>query len=458
LTLRIHPDEIVATSDSPLLALAKGWERTRLSEVAEIISGFAFKSAQFVPLERGGMPLIRIRDVGREGTETGYTGEYEERYVVNPGDLLVGMDGDFRVARWTGPQALLNQRVCKIVLRDEDRYDERFLLYVLPGYLDEVHRHTSSVTVKHLSSRTLLELPLPVPPLDQQRAIVAAIEALFSRRDAGVESLERVRRNLKRMNASVVHLATSGKLVPREGGAVDLTALLEAVDRARRASPRARRADVQRPNSPPRGLPVGWAWTTVGAVASRLDYGSSVRASTDAEDGVAMLRMGNIKGGRLDLQDLKYMPADHPDATKMRLAPGDVLFSRTNSPALVGKTACYMGDPDPAAFASYLIRVRFVEGVDPRWASMYMNSDAGRAYISQVRVQQVGQANVSGAKLAQMPLAVPPLEEQSKILEEVDRLVVVLDRLGSSVDRAERQARRLRQTILGLALSGGLTR
>lgn len=111
------------------------------------------------------MPLLRIRDVGRSQTEASYLGEFDPAYLVEPGSLVVGMDGDFRVARWTGPPALLNQRVCKTSVRDESLYDTGFLFYALPGYVDVINARTSSVTVKHLSSRTVLDIPLPLPPL-----------------------------------------------------------------------------------------------------------------------------------------------------------------------------------------------------------------------------------------------------------------------------------------------------
>jgi type I restriction enzyme S subunit len=152
MTLRVHPDEIVHDSDSRLLAIHPSWERTRLSDVAEVSNGFAFKSTYFSKSE--GVPLLRIRDVGRSETEANYVGEFDARYLVEPGSIVVGMDGDFRVARWAGPVALLNQRVCKVSVRDETLYDAGFLFYALPGYLDAIHTRTSSVTVKHLSSRS----------------------------------------------------------------------------------------------------------------------------------------------------------------------------------------------------------------------------------------------------------------------------------------------------------------
>jgi len=88
------------------------WTRVRLGDVATVLNGYAFKAELFNRSQ--GTPLIRIRDVGGEGSQTLYSGEFELKYLVQPGQLLVGMDGDFNCARWRGKPSLLNQRVCKV--------------------------------------------------------------------------------------------------------------------------------------------------------------------------------------------------------------------------------------------------------------------------------------------------------------------------------------------------------
>ena len=118
--------------------------------MATILNGFAFESKRFVP--DGGKPLIRIRDIFNDHTTVGYLGEYDYRYIVQAGELLVGMDGDFNCARWRGSNGLLNQRVCKIGPHPEE-FDLDFLTPLLPGYLRAIHDVTSSTTVTHLSSR-----------------------------------------------------------------------------------------------------------------------------------------------------------------------------------------------------------------------------------------------------------------------------------------------------------------
>jgi type I restriction enzyme S subunit len=405
-TLRVHPDEIVEKSHSPLLAIHPSWERVRLSGIADVLNGFAFSSAYFD--RANGVPLLRIRDVGRDETDTCYTGEYDCRYLVEPGSLVIGMDGDFRVARWHGPAALLNQRVCKVTVCDPELYDPQLLLYVLPGYLDAVHAHTSSVTVKHLSSRTVQELPLPLPPLNEQRRIVAAIEENLSRLEAADASLAAALRWLDAFVSQTVASALRGD----------------------------------------------WEVVPLREVTESQVYGTSVKASTDSS-GVPVLRMGNINGGRLDLRELKYLPSDHPDVGKLSLQPGDLLFNRTNSPELVGKSAVFTAN-ERMTFASYLIRVRLNEPCDPHWAALVINGPPGRRYIASVRSQQVGQANVNGTKLAALPLPLPPLEEQRRIVTEVEARLSVIDAMRDSIERAQRRSAALGAAILERAFRGEL--
>ena len=209
MALGLRPLEIVGKGTYPLLVKADHWERVTLSDVANVQNGFAFKSSYFGP-DRG-VPLIRIRDISKEETEHRYWGEFDDQYLVKTDEILIGMDGDFAASRWTGEKALLNQRVCKVTLTS-DLFDEGFLYLCLQPFLNAINAETSSVTVKHLSSKTIEEIPLPLPPLMEQRHIVAKIEELFSELDKGIESLKAARAKLNIYRQAVLKHAFEGKL------------------------------------------------------------------------------------------------------------------------------------------------------------------------------------------------------------------------------------------------------
>lgn len=120
-------DDIVQENRNHLLGRHPSWERVRLRDIAAVLNGFPFASEQFSP-SGSGTPLIRIRDILRNRTETCFTGDYPPEFMVESGSLLVGMDGDFNSSVWRGEPALLNQRCCKLSVTSSG-YDPRFLAY-----------------------------------------------------------------------------------------------------------------------------------------------------------------------------------------------------------------------------------------------------------------------------------------------------------------------------------------
>lgn len=154
-----------------------GWQTRKLGDLLQIQNGYAFDSKNFSP--SGEMPLIRIRDLktGIE-TETRYSGDYDKKYVVRSGDFLIGMDGEFGCYEWKGKPALLNQRVCR--LQDFDTaLLPRFLFYGVNSHLKEIEDVTGFTTVKHISSRQILDIDFPAPPFSEQQRIVGVLDAAF---------------------------------------------------------------------------------------------------------------------------------------------------------------------------------------------------------------------------------------------------------------------------------------
>lgn len=145
----------------------------KLGELLEVQNGFAFKS-QFFNESGRGLPVIRIRDVNSGFSNTYYEGEYDEKYVVEDGDLLIGMDGDFKATIWDHGKALLNQRVCR--LQNFKKIEKTYVFFMIQSQLDVIHKKAFSVTVKHLSSREIEGIEIPLPPLSVQQEIVAELD------------------------------------------------------------------------------------------------------------------------------------------------------------------------------------------------------------------------------------------------------------------------------------------
>lgn len=203
-------------------------------------------------------------------------------------------------------------------------------------------------------------------------------------------------------------------------------------------------------------LPLGWAMSTVRDVVDVLQYGTSTKADSDEKVGVPVLRMGNIQDGRLDLSDLKFVPRSR-EINGVRLRQWDIIFNRTNSPELVGKSAVIDVDKE-MVFASYLIRLRTRPQIgDPRYLCSWINSAWGREWARRVRTDGVSQSNINGSKLAEMPLPLAPLPEQHRIVEQVEALFAQVNKAKDRLDRVKQILTRFRQAVLAAACSGKLT-
>ena len=342
----------------------------------------------------------------------------------------------------------------------------------LKAYLNclNLTEYVTGTTRPKLTQTALNRIPIPVPPHSEQQRIVAEIERQFTRLDATIEGLERVRVNLERYRASVLRAACEGRLVENEADVAGAEGrqyehaddLLERILSKRRTNwesqPNGRRKykEAIEPDDyglPP--LPEGWVWGTIDQLSLRVQYGTSRRANSD-ETGTPVLRMGNVQNGKLDFSDLKYLPPESSYVQETLLSEGDLLFNRTNSAELVGKSAVFKKGYPESCFASYLIRVTFSQECSPDFFCAYINSQQGRKYISRVRSQQVGQANVNATKLKAMPVPIPPLAEQERIVDEINIRTTILETVESAVDESLRRAKWLRQSISIQAIRGSL--
>lgn len=163
------------------------WQTKILGELLDIQNGFAFDSKKFSKVS--GVPLIRIRDL-KNGfkTETNYLGSYKADYEVKKGDFLVGMDGEFGCYEWKGPNALLNQRVCR--LKDFKGISPKFLFYEINKYLKEIEESTGYTTVKHISSGQILAIRFSFPSFKEQKRIVKILDVIIKNIDRAKANIE----------------------------------------------------------------------------------------------------------------------------------------------------------------------------------------------------------------------------------------------------------------------------
>ena len=472
--------EVIAGDKTGLLAKHPSWERVQLSEVASILNGAPFDSSLFSTSQ--GFPLIRIRDVVSGTTSTFYTGSIDETFIVTAGEILVGMDGDFNTGFWGPTPALLNQRVCKIT-SNEVFYSKKLLSHVLPGYLAAINAATPSITVKHLSSKTIAEIELPLPPQGEQTRIVEKLEELLSDLDVGVAELKAAQAKLVRYRQSLLKAAVEGALTaewrkhntPEETGAQ----LLQRILRERRARWEAKQLAkfAEQDKAPPKDwqkkypepvqpdtrdlpeLPRGWVWASVDFLLSDIETGKSFKCveRPPAIHETGVIKISAVSWGEYDEQESKTCTDQERVNPTLFVKAGDFLFSRANTVELVGACVIAKKVSLNLMLSDKILRFVLVQDNLKPWLLYLLTSKIGRKQIELLATgNQESMKNIGQERIRSIAIPIGPKDEIDHAIALIEREFFLDDQLISAHDFALKQSTAQRKNILRAAFSGQL--
>lgn len=410
------------------------------------------------------------------------------KYLLESGDVVISRAGS------VGYSYLLDKPeravFASYLIRFKPFIDKKLFKYFLqsPNYWNEISETKLGIAVPNVNATKLKAIEIPIPPLNEQKRIVAKIEELFGELDAGVASLQLAQAQLKTYRQALLKHAFEGQLTAdwRETNADKLEpaeTLLQRIQAERQARHQAELADWKaevktweangKPGKKPRKprplkdlppltpseledlpeLPAGWAWGKLGWMTCGVEYGTSAKSSENGTHPV--LRMGNIQNAKFDWSDLVYT-SEPDEIEKYLLREDDVLFNRTNSPEWVGKTAIYKA-ARPAIFAGYLIRVNQIKSViNSQYLNLFLNSPVAKNQGNRVKTDGVNQSNINGEKLSNYPFPFCSLAEQNEIINQLEMKLSVVDDFGQEVSDNLVRAEALRQSILKKAFAGQL--
>lgn len=449
--------------------LPSGWSMLALGKISEIRLGkmLSAKAREAGLIER---PYLRNENV-RWGTVEltdlkvmGFKASELERYSVQTGDLVICEGGEAgRCAVYRAPKPVMYQ---KAIHRLRPLPGVALAEFVQAAFEYGIKAgcwfpRFSETTIQHLPLEKITAVEIPVPPLPEQQRIVAALDERLSELDASVAALERAERNLVRYRAAVLAAACSGKLVPIEADIVGKRTTYESADQLlarilterRAANTKAKYEEPAKPDTSalPK-LPEGWAWATFDQLSPRVTVGWVGPMKDEyVEQGVPFLRSQNVRPGRFEPVGLLFVSAQfHQRIAKSKLVPGDLVVVRSGS---VG-TTCVIPESLTEANCSDLVIIKKPIGLVPQYGAFYMNGIAKQ----RIRQGQVGMAltHFNTESVSKMPVPVPPLAEQHRIVAEVDRHLSRADALAASIAQAKRRAQRMRRAILAAAFEGRL--
>jgi type I restriction enzyme, S subunit len=367
----------------------------KLGDLCQFVSG-GTPSKKVERYFQGDTPWITGADVSADTITTAREYITEEAIrssatkIIPKGNiLLVTRTGVGKVAI-AGVDICISQDFTGLI-PDNNQIDTQYLFHFLKSKKPYFQTHQRGATIQGITRRVVTDLEIPLPPLDEQRRIAALLDQADALR-------QKRRRSLARLDD-----------------------LLQSVFLEMFGDPVAN--------------PMGWETGTIRDLAAHVNYGSSKKASSNGQ--YPYLRMGNITyEGRWNFSDLKYMDLDKKEAKKYLVHKGQVLFNRTNSKELVGKTAVYREDK-PMAFAGYLIRVIPNELADAEYIAGFLNSAYAKIFLREKCKSIVGMANINAQELQNIKLTIPPVELQKQYAAFVHSVLAMREKHLNNLEKLD---------------------
>ena len=356
-------------------------------------------------------------------------------------------------------------------LTPSDHIFADYLLYHALAFNNAIRRSCSKdgTTVESIEFFALKEYPIPLAPLPEQHRIVARIEELFSRLDAGVEALRRAKAQLQRYRQSVLQAAVEGRLTAEWRAAhpevEPAEKLLERILAERRkrwkerlssegnGSPGSKYKEPAKhiPSDLP-SLPNRWIWTSYDSVAMFVTSGSRAWKKFLGKGDAIFILLQNLRERQLILDDPTFIdPPDGAEADRTRVLTGDILIS------IVGNTGvtCLVREIGEAYVSQSVALTRPINLIDGEYLEFYLTSKIGRDFFKG-KDYGMGRGHLLLSHIKETPIILPPIAEQHEIIREIRlRFSVIMD-LDEAIYSSEIQANRLRQSILQRAFQGKL--
>ena len=353
----------------------------KLTDICDIQYGYAFDSKCFT--EDSSYPqLVRIRDVKKGYSETYYSGDYPKEYILTEGDLLIGMDGEFNIARWKCSGALLNQRVCKLTAKVGT--NEEYLRFAMSKSLKEIEKRTAFVTVKHLSAKELNKLELDVPELSKQDKIADTLSRLERIIEAREEELEKLDDLIK------------ARFVEMFGSIYDNK--------------------------------YGYNVMTLQDVCEPIKDGThqTPTYTEDTVNGFKFLSSKDVTSGKVDWDHLKYIPEELHNELYKRISPrkGDILLAKNGT---TGVAAIVDRDEVFDIYVS-LALLKPLEMVTAEYLCSAVNSLETKHQFDH-SLKGIGVPNLHLGEIKKTKIIVPPIELQKQFADfvhQVDKSKVVV--------------------------------
>lgn len=466
-----------------------GWAKCSLTEFTRVVMGQS-PSSDTYNHAASGLPFFQGK------AEFGQIYPRVNKYCSEPNKIAEPGATLLSVRAPVGPTNLAHEKCCigrgLAAIHPLDHIDPKFLLLLFRSIESDISDKGTGSTFKAVTKAFVENLRFALPPLNEQRRIIAKIDEIFSELDKGVESLQTAREQLKVYRQAVLKHAFEGKLTEQwrknnKDGQKTPEELLVRIERQREAEYQRRLAAWQtavnkwekngsretkplKPRTPKQvspitvkerdslpPLPTGWEYLRLGTLIDEPAYGTSKRCDYDI-DGIGVLRIPNVVQGKIDATDLKFARFEDNEIEAYRLQAGDVLTIRSNgSLSLVGRCALVSSQEERYLYAGYLIRLRPNRMlVNPSYLLALLSSHFLRSQIEGKAKSTSGVNNINAGEIQDLIIPYCSSSEQEHLIGSLAEALSSIDATESEIAKELERSVLLRQAILKKAFSGQL--
>lgn len=383
--------------------LKNNWRWAKLGEVSDVIMGQSPSGDEttdnpaYIPLIGGASDMGELLPMVTRYTKV-------PTKLSQVGDVIICVRATLGRPIYSDSKYCLGRGVAAI---RSDILTKEFIRYYLLRNEQYLYDNAAGSTFLQITSTQLRDMPIPVPSLEEQKRIVNLIESLFGKLDRARVLAQSVVDNYELRRSAILHKAFAGELIPVVSQSMKIN-----------------------------------------AVCKSLIYGTSKKSSEFGK--VIVIRMGNLQNGEIDWTNLAYTD-DEEDIEKYTLSAGDILFNRTNSAELVGKTSIYRGGYS-AIYAGYLIKLDYDHKIlIGDYLNYMLNSPEAKDYCRRVKTDGVNQSNINAKKIGAFEIPIPNIEEQKEIVRILDSLLAKEQRTKELAEQVLQKIDLMKKAILARA-------
>jgi type I restriction enzyme, S subunit len=471
--------EVAKSAKPDANGLPEGWVWTTIGKLTDSMKNGIYKPAEYYVND--GIACLRMynidagRIVWKDIKRMRLTPQEVAEYELRPGDLLVNRVNSRELV---GKAAVIPDGLEPMVYESKNIrvrlsttiVSSQYVGYWFQYFGQHYFGRNAQQTVGMASTNQvqLAAMPIPLPPLSEQQLIVSKVDESLTRLEAGVASLKRVQAALKRYRAAVLKAACEGRLVPQDPNDEPAAKLLERILAERRACWEAdlrakgkdpAKAKYEEPAAPETDglpeLPEGWCWATLdqlGQEGRPVIYGI-IKPGPHVPAGVPYVRVTEMKDGHVDVPSLRRTsPERAAKFARATLSAGDVLISKDGT---IGRVAVVPPELEGGNITQHVMRAPVHHSMSRNYVVWAIRSPVCQRWLTG-ETRGVALRGVNVEDFRRLPIPVPALAEQERIIAEVERRTSVLDALQHATELGTERAERLRQAVLRRAFEGGL--